>query len=78
LNAYPNPVRTSVKIFANAGQDSRPFVFTLVDVRGKRISETVSGIGECEFKTGELKNGLYLLRVKTGVETGYKKILVQK
>ena len=75
ISIYPNPAAAE---FAIDLPSSKPFSADIFDITGKcvkRIGELNSGDA---IQTGELRNGLYLIKIKVGNDLIVKKVTIQK
>ena len=75
ISIYPNPAAAE---FAIDLPSNKPFSADIFDITGKcvkRIGELNSGDA---IQTGELRNGLYLIKIKVGNDLIVKKVTIQK
>lgn len=76
LRVYPNPVRgTAVKLQSAEVM----FGLQLLDLSGKIISiHTLDGVTSFDLETNHLKNGIYLLEVKTMEGSAIQKLFIAR
>jgi hypothetical protein len=67
VNAYPNPVSTSLTVELEA-QNSGSYVLEMVDLSGRVVlsdnMNTVSGLNKTSVDVSTLAKGMYLLTIK--------------
>ncbi len=77
FKAFPNPAQQVVNIALNELNAQEPVQFTISDLSGKIIAtETYTGNSTFSFDTRSLSNGMYLLQVQQGGNTGFKRLSV--
>ncbi len=74
LNVYPNPVN-DVMYFSL--EDNSPASIQIIDMSGRIISEAVVN-SQSYLDASALSNGLYLMKVKQGNESGLVKFVVSR
>ena len=76
LTLYPNPVRTEMTI-GITGTSNDLVTISIMDIAGKKLIqvENIRLNGKITLDTGELKNGIYLLRIITGGKSYLRKFV---
>lgn len=74
IQVYPNPM-SSYALLTFLYDPTQKFMFSILDLSGKLISQKPVFSGEVEIKRGSLKEGMYILQI-TGKKVFRKKLMV--
>ncbi len=76
LTLYPNPVRMEITI-GITGTSNDLVTISIMDITGKKLMQldNLRLDGKITLDTGELKNGIYLLRIITGGKSYLRKFV---
>ena len=80
IKVFPVPVREEINIEIRNNK-AGTIQIDLISVNGKvLISEghSIAEDQEISFRTDNIPNGIYILRIRTGQEERYRKIVIQK
>jgi hypothetical protein len=78
FSVWPNPARTHV--YLNPVIEHQPFEVRLITISGVQIDEMLFAGGEqtpVQIDTRSLEPGIYLLEVRSGLQTGVRKVVVR-
>ncbi|NQY08762.1 MAG: T9SS type A sorting domain-containing protein [Flavobacteriales bacterium] len=75
INIYPNPVNETLNISLNQNATG---TLQIVDVSGKTVlEESFQNKSELQLNVVQLAAGMYVLKIKTGDKSNYRKVLKQ-
>lgn len=77
---YPNPVKSTSKVYYNVPSDRTPVSIKLFDVTGKQVEVLVNATqsaGKYSIDLNKKERGVYFLRMTSGNETSTQKVIVE-
>jgi len=75
VSIYPNPIATEFSINTSS---SEPFSVEMYDLTGKCVKRITDFNSGESIRTDDLRNGLYLVKLKVGTSVVVKKVTIQK